>query len=152
MAEADNDTMNEEEEQHVRRLIRQERAGKQAPIEIGPHSAVVLSWVVRWASVRPQLVEWSPALFGAIERQLDALLADDPDGEALRRRRQPVTLNIGPYSAFLLIGAIDWWLRQPGHQESGPVFLDPVAEQLIGLLAEEPIVLEMVHRARTREK
>ncbi len=132
----------------VRRLIRREWAGDRTPIEVGPHSVVVLSWVVRWVSGRGPLIEWAPELFGRIERELAELLDGDPDGEALRRRGEPVTLNVGPYSAVMLLGAIDWWLRQPGHREHGPVFLDPVAEQLAGLLSDDPIVFGMVRRLR----
>lgn len=131
---------------HVRRMIRRELAGERTTIELGPHSVVVLSWVVRWVAGRGQLVEWAPELFGRIEGELAEVLAGDPDGAALRRRGEPVPLPVGPYTALMLVGSIDWWLRQPRFAEHGPTFLAPVRDKLLGILAGDPIVLAMAER------
>lgn len=130
----------------MRYLLRRERAGERSTIELGPHSAVVLSWVVRWTAGRPQLVEWAPELFAGIDAQLAELLAGDPDGQALRRRGEPVTLTVGPYTAAMLLGAIEWWCGQPGHAEHGPTFLDPVTAELLALFAGDPVTLALIRR------
>ena len=136
-----------EVEWRLRQLIRRERAGDRTLIAIPPHTVVVLSYVVRWICGRGALIEWGPDVFGLVTRELDALLAGDPDGEALRRRRELVTLPVGPFTAVMLLGAIPGWLRHLPDPEPGTALLDPAVEQLLAVLAEEPVVLRMAREA-----
>lgn len=141
----------EVQQQHLRRLVRQERAGDRTVITIPPHTVVVLSYVVRWiCRCGPgPLIEWGPGVFAAVAGELDALLAGDPDGAALRRRRELVTLPVGPYTAVMLLGAIRPWLRHLPDPEPGAALLDPAIEQLVAMLAEEPVVLRMAREMLT---
>ncbi|GAB3167457.1 hypothetical protein GCM10027258_92830 [Amycolatopsis stemonae] len=136
---------NDEELLHLRRAARRELEGEQVTIRTVPHNVVILSWVLPWASVRPVLTEWAPLLFERLNDQVGAYLAEDPDGAALMRRGELVTLEVGPYTAVILAWSMHWWLLQPENTKWGPDFLRPLVDQLVGIV-DDPVVRGLIRR------
>jgi len=134
------------DETYIRRMIRREKAGERTTIRLAPHDFMALYWVVRWTARRGPMIEWAPDIFANVYAQFAAVLDDDPDGDALLRRGELVPFDVGPYTALMLHGAIEWALRSPQFATAGPPFLGPVADLLLGTFADEPAALEIISR------
>jgi hypothetical protein len=76
------------DETYLRRLIRRERAGERATLEIGPYTAMMLVGVIQWSIRRPALATHGPDMFQAVLDQLKLIFIDDPEGQELIRQAE----------------------------------------------------------------
>jgi len=145
-------------------LLQRENGGERTTIRLGPHTAVVLAMVIRWTIDRDQFAEYGELMFGRLLDQLRLMFVEDldhtravevgqrPDHVDLQRREhdgEQATLSIGPFSAFLLVGAVIWAVRCRRLNELEADTSAALLRQLWPVVATDPRGRKYIDQALT---
>ena len=78
-----------EQQRYMTDLLRREKAGERATLEIGPYTAMLLIGCAYWAMRQdPWFARYGPAMFERVMDQLRLIFVDDPAGQELIEQHQ----------------------------------------------------------------